>query len=327
MIPSSIRTTRDGRRCRRALLAVALIATVGAWHGSARAQGKRTDAERAEALFQSAKARMKAGDYATACPTFAESYRLDPGIGTLLALALCHEQEGKTGSAYSEFRKVEIASVRERRSDRVALARERMAALAPVLSNLTIRRSRDLPSDAAVKLDGALVVVTPEGTKVPVDPGEHKIEASAPGHKPWEKQLTIPAGPHEAAIVVPPLEHDPRPAVAPAAREASGDGRRLAGLVVGGVGVVAIGVGGYFGVRAISKRHDATALCPTARCANAEGVSLNDDAKTSATVSTVAIGIGAAAVTLGVILVLTGGRHASSVRSATGRGGSGLVFE
>src|SRR3974390_1916574 len=44
---------------------------------------------------------MDAGDLVGACPKLLRSYRIDPGIGVLLRLALCYERAGKTASAWS----------------------------------------------------------------------------------------------------------------------------------------------------------------------------------------------------------------------------------
>src|SRR5690348_1322873 len=61
---------------------------------------------RAEQLFRSGKAQMLNGEFAKACPQLAESYALAPATGSLLALALCREGEGKLASASLAYKEV-----------------------------------------------------------------------------------------------------------------------------------------------------------------------------------------------------------------------------
>src|SRR5207244_531978 len=98
----------------------------------------------------------------------------------------------------------------------------------------------------------------------------------------------------------------PQPQVVapPPVPERSGGSQRAVGFVVGGVGLVGIGVGTVFGLQAISKSHDANGLCPSSPCGDHAGVTLNDDAKRAATISTIAVGVGAAAVVAGVVLIV-----------------------
>jgi serine/threonine-protein kinase len=77
-------------------------------------------------------------------------------------------------------------------------------------------------------------------------------------------------------------------------------------LALFGVGAVGLGLGTYFGLRAISKNDQAEAHCPnTPLCNNDRGVALTDEAQTAALVSNIAFGVGAAALAGGLIIHLT----------------------
>ena len=73
------------------------------------ASAQERDPAAAQALFDQGQALVNAGKPEEACPKLAESYRLDPGIGTQFHLAACHELEGRIASAWAEF--LEVASV------------------------------------------------------------------------------------------------------------------------------------------------------------------------------------------------------------------------
>ncbi len=75
------------------LLAVASASAALGWSVPAAAQPSNTAL--AESLFREGKRLSSEKKFAEACPKFAESYRLDPGLGTLLNLATCHESEGQ----------------------------------------------------------------------------------------------------------------------------------------------------------------------------------------------------------------------------------------
>lgn len=283
----------------------------------------------AETLFEEAKKRMESGDYANACPKLAESYRLDPGSGTLTALALCHEQLGKTATAWAEFIEVVTEAQQGGRADREKFARKHVSALEPHLSRLTISVAPEtgrLP-DVQVRRDRVVVGAAAWGVSSPVDPGEHLIEASAPGHQAWSTRVTIGADGDKQSVAVPLLDEQTADSTADAAGDtpappmvqpapppsdaatdstaSTGSGQRTAGWVLGGVGLASIVVGSVFGVETLSKSSDAKSQCPTSTSCPVSAVQENQDAKTDAVISDVTIGVGLAAVGTGIVLLLT----------------------
>jgi hypothetical protein len=82
--------------------------------------------------------------------------------------------------------------------------------------------------------------------------------------------------------------------------------RKIVGYVLGSVGVGSLVVGSVFGLRAFSKRADSDKRCPNEVCTR-EGVQLNDQAKTAATVSTATFAVGLTGVAVATYLLLTSG--------------------
>jgi hypothetical protein len=281
------------------------------------------DAATAEILFREGKSLMEAGNYAAACGKLSESYAQDPATGTLLALALCQEQAGRTASAWATFAEVASRAKRDGRTDREQAARERVQALEPKLSRLTIT-----VVDATAKLnglviqrDGGAVSSGVWGTGVPVDPGEHTIEASAPGKRAWTTHVNIGATADAQTIEVPLLEDAPQeqavaaqanvaPAPVPADAGAATEGPplRLIGLVTGGVGVIGLGLSAYFGLHAKSLYNDSNSdghCDPSGEC-DSVGLEKRESAVSASTAATVSLLAGGILTVTGVTLFFVG---------------------
>ena len=147
----------------------------------------------AESLFTDAKALMDDGNYAEACPKLEASQKRDPRSGTLIRLGYCHEQLGKTATAWAEYRQAIALANQEKRpefADKAAKFAERVA---PKLSRLTVVATSPQTSGAEldVKLDGESLDPGSFNVAVPVDPGTHEISASAPGFSSWSQKLVI----------------------------------------------------------------------------------------------------------------------------------------
>ncbi|WP_437580353.1 hypothetical protein [Sorangium sp. So ce887] len=155
-------------------------------------------------------------------PKIEESYRLSPRSATLLALATCHEKQGKLATAWSEYIDLSAAARKEGNKRLEADAKARGAKLELRLPRLTV----NVPRAAAVEglevtLDGAPLDSSIWGQARPIDPGAHKVSASAPGRKTWEGSVSIKRG-ERKAVAVPALAKDGSAAPVPAqAEEAS----------------------------------------------------------------------------------------------------------
>jgi hypothetical protein len=260
----------------------------------------------AEALFEDARHLMADHHYAEACGKLAASQRLDPGLGTLLNLADCHEKTGKTASAWADFREAAGLARAARQYDREAVARARSAALEARLARLTLVVATNADTRGfEVLRDGLRMDRALYGVALPIDPGPHVIEARAPGKLPYSALVDVPESkPARVTLRIPEL------ADAPASRAAEREARHRAtrrtfGYVALGAGVASLAAGSLFAVRAIAQNTASASHCRSlARC-DADGVSLREDAFTSARWSTVTFVAGAVLLGGGAALVLT----------------------
>jgi hypothetical protein len=89
--------------------------------------------------------------------------------------------------------------------------------------------------------------------------------------------------------------------------------QRGIGVAVLSVGLVALGVGAYFGLHAISKHEDALSDClpDGSRCGEA-GLANSHDANASADIATVAVTAGAVLLVGGLVLYMTAPRRSQA---------------
>jgi hypothetical protein len=193
--------------------------------GPADARADTGDVVAAEALFRSGKDLLAQKDYTHACPKLAESFRLDPATGTLLALAICHEREGQLASAWGEYSDVASRSKAEGRTDREVAARNKVDEIQSQLSTLTI-----VVPDAAqvpgleVKRGGTTIAPAWFGTPVPVNGGTISIDATAPGKRPRHGEITLAPNGDRQSVTIDPLEDATTAAVTPVPAPATATG-------------------------------------------------------------------------------------------------------
>ena len=167
----------------------------------------------AETLLKEGKKLVTEKKYDEACPKIAESYKLAPSPATLLDLALCHEKQGKLATAWGEMLDAETDARKAGRADIETRARANSKALEPKLPRVTVTVATNTPG-IEIAIDGQKIDLGALGKGRPVDPGEHKIVATAPGRKPFETTLSLKQG-ERKTVVVPALAEDANAAAAP----------------------------------------------------------------------------------------------------------------
>jgi hypothetical protein len=307
-------------RLRTALL-VAITASALVAPGAASAQVN--DKAMAEALFQDARDLMKQGKIAEACARFEQSQKVEQKLGTLLNLASCHEELGRTASAWAEFTEAAGQAARAGEDKRADFARQHVKALEAKLSKIVLVR-RDKSEGLTFALDGRALDAGIAGAPLPLDPGQHTVLVRAPGREPWQTVVLVPEGPILVTVAVPPLAPAaaapaPAPPPAPAAsapppvappasppprpRRREEPGLPVAATVsfaIGGAGLVlgAITGGVSLGMTASLKGKCTNKVCPD------DELGRLSTANTVANVSNVGFGVAGAGLVTGLLVML-----------------------
>lgn len=293
----------------------------------------------AEALFREGQALLEAGDAERACPKLEASQKLEPALGTLLNLAFCYERAGKTASAWASYSAASAQAKAAKRVDRERFARDRAKKLEPLLHRVKLE-AKSLPADANIAVDGALLAPAALGSEIPLDPGSHRIEVSAPGRAVWTRELDVQVGAGLDVVEIPELEPLPSPPDGPVAkpepprkppakvraRHAPArkldtappppGGRQTLGFVVAGVGLVSLGASTWFALDMLAKKDERDELCPPGTpCHEPSAVDADRAARRDRTWALVFAGVGGVAAGAGAWLIF----------SAEGPGRSGVA--
>lgn len=299
----------------------------------------------AQALYDEAVKLMDGGQYPEACNKLEDANRLFLGIGTQARLGECYSKAARLASAWTTYRSA-LSMAESKGDSRVNELRARVASLEPRLSHLKIvvPEASRVPGLKVLR-DGSNVPEGLWGVSIPVDGGVHTIESSAPGKITWTSTVTIQPEKGESVVNVGPLSSSTTPALPQASTTPTASSsvqtipsavtaeprapspqssRRTIAVVVGGIGLASLGVSGFFGWQTLSKKNasNADGHCNASNVCDDTGVSLRRDAQSSATISTVFFGIGAAAISGAAVLYLTAPtNHASQNAAPIGRVG------
>lgn len=305
------------------------------------------DPATAEALFREGRRLLDEGRYDEACPKLAESQAQDPASGTLINLALCYEKQGRLATAWAHYRFAAELARKDGRKDRVTTAEAKTVELESRVPRLIVHTVEPRPGMEA-HWAGVRIGAAAFDTPIPVDPGSYVVTVSAPGFVDYVQSISIeqeesrtleipalaalpppptsaaPAAPAAPIVVVPPT----RPHFAtPVAAEKTQKSSPVPGLVVGGIGLVALGVGTYFGLSSLDAYDEAEKACPTHRGCNETARDAREEAENKAWIANISFAAGIVATGVGAWLVLGSkgeGAKTVSVRVAPAPNGAVL---
>jgi serine/threonine-protein kinase len=326
-------------RSRRAIVAVALAAiavapaTAAAQAPAATAppEGDR-EAQRTD-LYKQAVDLANAGHWAEAAEKLRAVVAIRSSPKVRFTLGQAEEHVGRLSTAYDDYAQALADAEAARQTDVADTAGVALRALGPRVPVLRVVVTGESASAATATIDDHAAHI---GEPVRVDPGTHHVAVSAAGARTIESTVTVAEGQHldvpaelqhEEAAVAPA---SPPPAADTEAAPASTSRSNLwptVGLVAAGVGVVGLGVGTYFGFDAISKNNASNQSGCNGNTCTAGAYSTREDAKSSATLSTVSFVAGGLLAAGGVTLWLLAPRGDSAVQVAPVAlaGGGGMM--
>jgi hypothetical protein len=252
-------------------------------------------------------------------------------------LGECYVQEGRVVDGTEALRKMLREPLPPQPTPALEKAYERAQSVLdtalPKVAGVTVTVKVPPGADVTTKLDGRIVPPALLGVERPVDPGDHVVEATAPGYLRSENKFS--AGPGDKLTMSLDLEKDPswKPpevpleAAAPAApsgafttepsREPPAEPpperhapNRTAAYVAWGVGAAGLAVGAGFGIVAWTGKKKLDDSCNGNVCAPDQSDRL-DSSKLAGNVATIGLGVGAAGAILGTVFFFTAGSGSS----------------
>jgi len=246
-------------------------------------------------------------------------------------IGTCLEGLGRLTEARSAYdAAVRIGEGDAAQTELVAGSRERLDVLSKRVAHLGLTLSSRAAPDAVVRVDG----IPRTAGVVVLDPGAHRVEATASGAAPFQSDVTLPEGASVSLTVL--LDPTLSTLATPPSDERVGAGAAPSGSTATwgwiGIGVGSALVAGSV-VSFVLRESDIRAAnhdCPGGGCLG----SIDGDALSATNRARVegplGVGLGAAgvvAVGVGAVLVLLGSRQAPvSLQPTVGRTGAGLAL-
>jgi hypothetical protein len=174
--------------------------------------------------------------------------------------------------------------------------------------------------DFRMQIDGVPLTTSSAGLAIPLDPGSHELHFQLPDGTGVDRTIVVLEGQKNQPIEV-VLGKPGEKVLADAFKP--GDSRtvspwKVAGVVVGGTGVLSVAVGAIFGILASSSWSEAKSLCggnPGACTDTKTAGPYQSTAETEGTVSTITFIAGGALIAGGLVMFFASGSHSGNSSS------------
>jgi len=298
------------------------VAMLGA-PGEGFAQTKQ-ELNKARAQFREGLALAAANNCAGALVKFKAVAEVKMTPQVAFNIAECEEKLGKLVSALGNYRLAESAAAGDPKAkDVAAQAGPRIAAIEGRIPKITITRGKNAEA-ASIEVDGIEIGEAQIGAPMPVDPGPHRVVGKVDGAEIWSETVTVAEKDEKPVEVIgkevpkiEPTDRPPPPELPKEEPKPTSSGPSIPGIVLTSVGVVAIGagLGVFFGPRQ-SKLDELYALCGGDNHCPPSAKPTEDEGRLLTGIAQGAVGVGAASLITGVILLAVGGGKAGGEKKA-----------
>lgn len=281
----------------------------------------------AQVRFDRGRALFQQDHFVDALTEFRASLELFRSPNTRLFVGLCLQRLNHFAEASAELARAateanDLVPTDRRYENARDLARRGVAEIEPRVAQLAVRVI-DSPPGVTVQIGGTTLDAAALGVSLPYDPAEVLVVATAPGFLPSQQSVRLTAGGRASielalqrepsvAIVTTPVAEVVAPTVA---LTRHGGGVRIAGFVIGGLGVASLATFGVLGSMASSRYDELVRVCPRPAC-TAERVRQIDDGAALTTMANVTLAVGSVAMVAGVVMIIAGGPRVVSERQA-----------
>jgi hypothetical protein len=212
---------------------------------------------------------------------------------------MAEERAGKVAAALAHHLLLRDLAKRAQDGPREHAARRAIDRLLPRVPTLIITAGGQLPEGTRVTLDGRELPRGALGSRLPLEPGEYDLRASAPDGSSFQLKVALPEGSRKAVAIQ-------LSGVQPQHTERRGfrlTPLRTTGIALGAVGLAGLGIGTYYWIKSGKIYDEVNSACQNLRCPP-EQQSAIDDGRSKENLARVGLIFGGLALASGLGLAL-----------------------